>query len=78
MLIQKIKDDLVIVTQFKVAKDIEGKDVTILDEDNRKEFSQTRIDAERVWIIAAYQKTALLDAVQIEMNKPDPNPDTEE
>ncbi len=72
MLIEKIKKDLVTVTPFKVATDIEGKDVTILDKDNRKEYSQTRIDAERVWITEANAKTVLLDAVQIEMNKPDP------
>ncbi len=76
MIIQKIKDDLVIVTSFKVAKDIDGKEVTILDTDNQKEFSQTRIDAERVWITQANQRTILLDNIQIEMNKP--NPDLEE
>ncbi len=78
MLIQKIKKDLVVVTPFKVAKDVDGKDVTILDKDNRKEFSQTRIDAERVWITEANAKTALIDAIQIEMDKPDLDLDPEE
>ncbi len=75
MLIQKIKKDLVVVTPFKIAKDVDGKEVTILDEDNRKEFSQTRIDAERVWITEANAKTTLLDAVQIEMDKPNLEPE---
>ena len=76
MLIRKIKDDIVTVIPFKVATDVDGKKVTILDVDNRKEFSQTRIDAERIWITEANQRTELLDTIQTEMNKP--NPDTEE
>ena len=76
MLIQKIKNDVVIVTPFKVVKDINNNEITILDVDNRKEFSQTRIDAERVWITEANKRTVFLDTIQTEMNKP--NPDTEE
>ncbi len=78
MRIKKIKKDLVIMTPFKVVKDINNNEVTILDTDNQKEFSQTRINAERVWITEANVKTTLLDAVQVEMNKPDPDLEPEE
>ncbi len=67
MKIEKTGSDCVVTKEIITVKDINDKDFQIYSE--IKEYSQTRIDAEQVWVAEAVAKKTHLDAIQTEMDK---------
>ena len=67
MEIEKVGPDRVVTKEVVTVKDINDNEVQIYTE--IKEYSQTRIDAEKVWVAELEAKKAHLDAIQTEMNK---------